>query len=171
MRHHENSSAIRIAAYPPRRSTSLSACLRLVFIGLVAHGASACSVGLALDGEKQPDLSVLKVGAEKATIERELGPPKGEAQLADGRTQSTYVYEVGNEPSAGRAAVHAGMDVLTLGLWEVVGTPLEATQGNEMRLVVTYDAARRAESFDIKELDDETAAASPPGPAGGGSAR
>lgn len=151
------------------RPAGPSAWLRAILFGLIAQVASACSVGLALDGEKQPDLSVLKVGAEKTQIEGQLGPPKSEAMLAEGRTQSTYVYDVGNEPSGGRAALHAGMDVLTLGLWELFGTPLEAMQGKEMRLVVTYDAARKAESFDLSELEHESAASPPSRPSGGSS--
>ena len=50
-----------------------------------------------------------------------------------------YEYEVGNEPSAGRAAGHAIMDLLTLGLWEIVGTPIEASQGDTFNLMLRYD--------------------------------
>jgi hypothetical protein len=35
------------------------------------------------------------------------------------------------------------MDVLTLGLWEVVGTPIEAFLGEKYRLTVLYDAHDR----------------------------
>ncbi len=168
---HENPSAARCVPRRPQPDTRLSAWLRLVLLGLIAQVASACSVGLALEGEKQPDLSVLKVGAEKTQIEAQLGRPESEATLADGRTQSTYVYEVGNEPSGGRAAVHAGMDVLTLGVWELVGTPLEAMQGDETRLVVTYDATGKAESFDVSEPEESDASPAPPPPPSGGSSR
>lgn len=137
-----------------RKHLCLTAGLRLVLLGVVAQAATACSVGLALHGEDAPDLSVLKAGAAKTQIESKLGPPESEAILADGRTQSTYEYEVGNESSAGRAAVHAGMDILTLGVWELVGTPLEAMQGEEMRVVVTYDAAGNAETFDVAKSAD-----------------
>ena len=121
----------------------------VVLLGVVAQAATACSVGLALHGEEAPDLSVLRAGAAKTQIESKLGPPESEAILADGRTQSTYEYEVGNESSAGRAGVHAAMDILTLGVWELVGTPLEVMQGEEMRVVVIYDAAGNAETFDV----------------------
>ena len=50
-----------------------------------------------------------------------------------------YEYEIGNEPSAGRAIGHGVMDVLTLGIWEVVGTPVEGFQGEKKRLMLTYD--------------------------------
>jgi hypothetical protein len=130
-----------------------TAWLPVLVLGLVAPAAAGCSVGLALHGEEQPDLSVVKVGAERSQIEAQLGPPETEAPLAAGRTRSTYLYEVGNESSAGRAAVHAGMDILTFGIWELVGTPLEAMQGEEMQLVVTYDASGKAEAFDLAEAD------------------
>jgi len=160
----ENPPVARCVPCQPPLNTRLPAWLRLVLLVLVAHGASACSVGLALDGEKQADLSVLKVGTEKTQIEAKLGRPESEAKLADGRTQSTYHYEVGNEPSAGRAAVHAGMDVLTLGAWELVGTPLEAMQGDEKRLVVTYDAAGKAESFDLSQPGESEVSDASPAP-------
>jgi hypothetical protein len=56
----------------------------------------------------------------------------------DGSVISTYAYEIGNEPSAGRAMGHAAMDVLTLGVWEIVGTPVEGIQGEKYQAVVTY---------------------------------
>jgi hypothetical protein len=46
------------------------------------------------------------------------------------------------------------MDILTLGVWELVGTPLEAMQGEEMRVIITYDAAGSAETFDVAKADD-----------------
>ena len=45
---------------------------------------------------------------------------------------------MGNEPSGGRALGHAIMDVLTLGVWEVVGTPIEAASSSRMRLTIVY---------------------------------
>ena len=51
------------------------------------------------------------------------------------------VHSTGNEPSAGRAVAHGVMDVLTLGLWEVVGTPVEAVAGQDQEhaIVVVYN--------------------------------
>ena len=44
-----------------------------------------------------------------------------------------YEYEIGNKPSAGRAIGHGVMDILTLGLWEIIGTPIEGFQGEKKR--------------------------------------
>jgi hypothetical protein len=39
------------------------------------------------------------------------------------------------------------VDFLTLGLWEIVGTPIEAAQGNTYELTAVYDDNERAESI------------------------
>jgi hypothetical protein len=40
--------------------------------------------------------------------------------------------------------MHGGMDILTLGLWELVGTPVEAVQGQEFEMTVTYGPDEKA---------------------------
>lgn len=101
---------------------------------------SACSVGMAMSGQENPDVSVLRVGSTRLDVERELGAPQNSRVLDDGGVEATYQYELGNEPSAGRAVAHGALDVLTLGLWEVVGTPIEASQGNNYEVTIVYDA-------------------------------
>jgi hypothetical protein len=82
-----------------------------------------------------------------------LGSPKSSITLENGRRADTYEYEIGNEPSAGRAIGHGAMDVLTLGLWEVVGTPIEGVQGERYNATVTYGS-------DDKVVEIRTAKAS-----------
>ena len=100
---------------------------------------SGCSVGMALSGSPNPDLAVCRVGAVKSDIEMQVGPATSVRSLPEGGEVCTYEYEIGNEPSAGRAVAHGAMDVLTLGLWELVGTPVEAMQGQKYRMTVIYD--------------------------------
>lgn len=99
---------------------------------------SACSVGMALSGSENPDLGAIKVGASRGEVEMHLGSPKSSTTLADGRRTDVYEYEIGNEPSAARAIGHGAMDVLTLGLWEVIGTPIEGVQGERYHATITY---------------------------------
>ena len=99
---------------------------------------SGCSVGMALSGKNDPDLSVIRVGATRGEIELQLGPPI-EIQVADGYKNEIYAYELGNQPSGSRAFAHGALSFLTLGLWEVVGTPLEAVRGDRKYLSITYD--------------------------------
>ncbi len=54
----------------------------------------------------------------------------------------------------GRAALHAAADVFTLGLWEVVGTPIEAVaDGSEVQVEVFYDAEDNVK--EVKALKGE----------------
>jgi hypothetical protein len=104
---------------------------------------SGCSVGMALSGKKDPNLGVIRKGATRGEVELQLGHPISSITTEDGRRLDTYEYEIGNEPSAGRAVAHGIMDVLTLGIWEVVGTPVEAVQGKKYQLAITYDSDNR----------------------------
>ena len=108
----------------------------------------ACSVGMALSGKDNPDLGAVRVGAPRGEVELHLGPPIKSASLDDGMRADVYQYQIGNEPSAGRAIGHGVMDVLTLGLWEVVGTPIEGVQGETYHATVTYDRSDKV--VDIK---------------------
>jgi hypothetical protein len=109
--------------------------------------ASGCSVGMAMHGQKEPDLSVVRIGACRSEVELQLGSPKQSVSLEDGQRVDVYEYEFGNEPSAGRAIAHGTLDVLTLGLWEAVGTPVEGFQGEKGRLAVTYNGDDKVVSF------------------------
>jgi hypothetical protein len=82
-----------------------------------------------------PSRSVPRVGE----VEMHLGPPTTSSTLENGMRVDIYEYELGNEPSAGRAIAHGVMDILTLGLWEIVGTPIEAFQGEKRQITITYD--------------------------------
>lgn len=113
----------------------------LAILGLLSSTGfmlQGCSVGMAMSGKKQPELGAIRVGATRGEMELQLGSPI-EVREENGHRVDIYEYEIGNEPSAGRAIGHGVMDVLTLGIWEVVGTPVEGFQGEKKRLMLTYD--------------------------------
>lgn len=115
-------------------------CFRNLFVAaLCCTQLTACSVGMALQGQNEPDLKVVKSGATRTDVELQLGAPLKIDQHQDGTCTAVYEYEVGREPSAGRAVAHGAMDVMTLGLWEVIGTPVEVCKGDKLNLIVTYD--------------------------------
>ena len=100
---------------------------------------SGCSVGMAMSGKREPNLSQIKIGATRSEVELQLGQPIQIGSLEDGKRLDIYEYEIGNEPSPARAIGHGVLDVLTIGLWEIIGTPIEAYQGDKYRLQITYD--------------------------------
>jgi hypothetical protein len=115
------------------------AILGAAFAAAAAGLLSGCSVGMALSGSPNPDLGAVKTGASRGEIEMHLGSPISSTMIEGGHRADLYQYEIGNEPSAGRAAGHAVMDVLTLCLWEIVGTPIEGVQGEKYTATIEYD--------------------------------
>jgi hypothetical protein len=81
-----------------------------------------------------------KKDASRGEVEMAVAQPKSIITNDDGSASATCEYTVGNEPSAGRAVGHAVLDVVTLEIWEVVGTPVEAmNQGQKIQVYVRYD--------------------------------
>ena len=116
----------------------------------------ACSVGMAMSGSENPDLGAIKVGASRGEVELHLGTAIKTTPLPDGGRADVYAYEIGNEPSAGRAVGHGVMDVLTLGIWEVVGTPIEAFQGETYHATITYDASDKVADIKTQKVSANT---------------
>ncbi len=111
----------------------------LLALLLSAPLLKGCSVGMALSGEKDPDLSVVREGTSRAEVEFQLGQPVEVNTKTPGKTSAKYQYTLGNDPSAGRAIAHGAMDVLTFGVWEIVGTPVEAINGKNYEVWITYN--------------------------------
>jgi hypothetical protein len=109
---------------------------------------------MALSGEREPDLAVCRVGAARGNVEAELGPPTTVKSVEGGGTRCTYEYELDNEPSLSRAAMHAGMDVLTIGIWDaVIGTDLEMQKGHKFKLTVTYDREGKVQAIETRRVE------------------
>ena len=103
--------------------------------------SSGCSVFMAA---KQPDaknVSLLKVGTPRALLLAEFGLPVV-SETRDGHKYEIFKFVDGYSAGAkaGRAVFHGAADVLTLGIWEVVGTPTEGVfDGDELVYQVRYD--------------------------------
>ena len=99
---------------------------------------AGCSVGMAMSGKPDPNIGALDVGQSRDVVILNLGQPT-KTLLADNKRTDVFVLERGNEQSVGRAAGHAVMDLLTLGIWEVIGTPIEGFAGDTITLQIEYD--------------------------------
>ncbi len=130
-------------------SKPIQTCLSLVTAILVATGLAGCSVYMAAKQPPKKNLGVLVEGSPRSLIIAELGQPVS-TEMKEGKRVDVFSFVQGYSKGAraGRAAFHGAADVLTLGLWEVVGTPTEATfDGNKMAFEVTYDASEKAEKI------------------------
>ena len=113
----------------------------LLFLSL-----TGCSVGMAMSGKPDPNISVLEIGQSRDIVILNLGQPTRTSATEEGRTDVFYL-ERGNQQSVGRAAGHAAMDVLTFGLWEIIGTPIEGFTGDEFMLSIEYDGNNKVKNL------------------------
>ena len=116
-------------------------------VALLAVGASGCSVVMAAKQPSKKDVGLLSVGVPRNLVLAELGQPIATEMKQGKRVEvSRSVQGYAKGARVGRSIAHGTADVLTLGLWEAVGTPTEATfDGTRVAYEVTYDASDRVE--------------------------
>lgn len=124
--------------------------MKKVVIGaliLSSFMSSGCAVYMAANQPGKKDMKVLAAGMPRDAVISELGAPIS-SEMDNGKRVNifkfTQGYSDGNK--AIRAVGHGVADVFTLGLWEVVGTPAEATiNGKEVAVKVIYDQANKVD--------------------------
>jgi hypothetical protein len=110
-----------------------------------------CSVIKATRQPDKRDLNVLGRGIPRTQVIAELGRPLWSEERGPTVTD-VFVFRQGYSKSvkATRALVHGAADVVTWGLWEVLGVPIETVaDGTEVQAEVRYDESRLVESVRI----------------------
>ena len=116
--------------------------------------SSGCSVYMAAKKPDKKDLSVFDKGTERAYVIAECGQPVYTEAMDGKKRKDIFVFIQGysDGEKAGRAIVHGAADVLTLGLWEIVATPIESVEdGTQVKVEVCYDEADRVDYVKILE--------------------
>jgi hypothetical protein len=104
-----------------------------------------CGYGHA--AAKQKGFICLNQCADRSRVIAELGTPLV-SEEKDGKKTDVFSVRQGYSTGAkaGRAIFHGVADVFTLGLWEVVGTPVEAVaSGTDVKVSVCYDRNGKVE--------------------------
>lgn len=128
----------------------------LLLLGVVVMGvvvlAQGCSVAMASKEQTRKDLSILRVGGDRDDIVQVLGAPYMTTRNDDGSCKDVYkLVEDAQSKGAKTLSVvgHAAMDVVTLGLWEIAGTPLElATKQEATTFILYYGADNKLKAYD-----------------------
>jgi hypothetical protein len=131
--------------------------LKNIFIAsLLSIPLIGCSVHRAANQPSAKDTSVMSQGVHRDHLIAEFGAPISSEQLEDGRKDIySFIqgYSKGNK--AGRAFFHGAADLLTIGLWEIVGTPVEGTfDGKRMNVRVIYDENDLVKSSEVLSVSD-----------------
>ncbi|MDM3265679.1 hypothetical protein OGW15_12310 [Citrobacter sp. Cf039] len=112
-----------------------------ILIGGFLLTSGGCSVYNATQQPEKKDISLFRNGTPRSVLLAEFGYPTAQTEH-DGKKWDLWRFKQGYSGGvkASRAVGHATMDVLTLGLWEVAGTPIEgAANGTDMAYEVSYD--------------------------------
>lgn len=115
--------------------------IRIIFGLMMLAFLSSCSVFMAANQPDKKDLGILRQGAHQSVVRSELGAPIWSGKEGDCNVE-IYKFTQGYSKGAktGRAVFHGIADVMTLGLWEVVGTPTESiADGQKMTVKICYD--------------------------------
>ena len=110
---------------------------------------SGCAVNKAMNQPDKKDVSVLNKGTPRYEVIGALGKPVDSETTKNGRIIDVFSFIQGYSKGAkaARAFGHGVMDIATLGLWEVVGSPIEAVEDGEKVVVrVRYDKNKTVES-------------------------
>lgn len=122
-------------------------------VTLLALCLSSCSVYMAANQEDKKDLTVLNQGTPRSLVLGKLGQPVS-SEKENGRRKDYFNFTQGYSggTKAARAVGHGVMDVLTLGIWEIIGTPVEgAADGQKMTVEVSYDKEDKIEEVKVFE--------------------
>ena len=119
---------------------------RVIVMSLMCLCLTGCSAIMALSGEREANLSTLKIGQHRQEVILHLGQPAKTLSKETGRIDE-FKLQRGNAPSAGRAVGHLFMDAITFGFWEIIGVPIEAIGSSSMTLTIEYNEEDRVKSF------------------------
>ncbi|HBM90998.1 MAG TPA: hypothetical protein DD400_03865 [Rhodospirillaceae bacterium] len=114
---------------------------------------SGCAVAMSASrSASKGDTAIIQEGAERMFIEDTFGPPNMTSSLDDGKTKVIYKIDPDAHSTGARGAAvaeHLVADVLTLGLWEIVGTPLElAAQDEYTNYIIIYGKDNKIEKVE-----------------------
>ena len=110
--------------------------------------AAGCSVAMAAHQPSRKDVGLFTHGVPRNLVVAEVGAPVT-TESKGGKRVDVYSFTQGYSKAArvSRTIGHGAADVLTFGLWEVVGTPTESVfNGKRVVYEVTYDASDRIEN-------------------------
>lgn len=102
--------------------------------------AGGCAAVKATQQPSKRDVAVLNRGVPRTHVIAELGHPSW-SNHSQGGTVDVFAFKQGYSKTtkAARALAHGAADVATLGLWEVVGIPVESiADGTDVQVEVHY---------------------------------
>src|SRR5688500_20115952 len=121
-----------------RKWTTFVCVLALVF-------SSGCSVFMAAKQPDKKNVDLFRIGTPRTMLLGEFGAP-AMSEIRNGRKYEIFKFVQGYSTGvkAGRALFHGAADVMTLGMWEVVGSRADAVcRGEAVAVEAPYGRNER----------------------------
>ncbi|MCX8084653.1 MAG: hypothetical protein N3C60_07035 [Calditerrivibrio sp.] len=127
---------------------------RLMFLMFVVYSFWGCSVYMASTSEGLKPLELQKglSRCSNRTCVLLMGPKViSSNKHADGTTVEEYRFNI-DDGSVQRAVMHGLLDLVTLGIWEIAGTPIESSRKKSSYIFIriTYDKDENILRTDIR---------------------
>ena len=122
--------------------------MKTLILILLVSTLSGCSVFMAAKQPGLKDVELFGVGTHRSTLMAEFGRPMS-SEEREGKRYDVFSFVQGYSAGAraGRAVFHGVADVVTLGLWEIIGTPTEGVfSGDKTVYEVSYDENSRVDA-------------------------
>ena len=120
------------------RRTSLAFFTLFALIATLLLGG--CSVKMAASTKNTPNLSVIAVGQDRYFVVSQIGNPNQSSIIDDERVDNFIINKNNVYLGYTRAFIYGLLDMGTLGLWELIGTPLEEFIQSEDKMTIYYDS-------------------------------
>jgi len=101
---------------------------------------SSCSVKMAASTKNTPHLGVIAVGQDRYFVVSQIGEPDQSSVIDNERVDNFIINKNNVYLGYTRAFVYALLDVGTVGLWELIGTPLEEFIQSEDKMTIFYNS-------------------------------
>ena len=119
-----------------------------------------CSAYKAMNQPDEKNIDkILAMGSDRDLVRAELGQPISYGKDSEGNEIEVYSFVDGYNTAtkSSRAVFHFAADVMTLGLWELVGNPVEgAYKGDKLVYRVTYKSGKvsKVENLTVPASND-----------------
>ncbi len=122
---------------------------KIIFLLIFTFMLTSCSVYMAAKKEGASIEEIQQCKTRTCLIAKGAEPISSEKN-GEGELIETYKVR-SKKGSAARAAMHGLLDVATLGIWEVAGTPIEGAKGKKkfFAIKVYYDQKENIKKVEL----------------------
>ncbi len=133
--------------------------MALLFLFILGAGIlSACAASRALNQPDEKDLNVLSPGTSRDVVLAELGNPIYSGKEGENEYDIfSFIQGYSKGAKVGRAFLHGVLDVVSLGLWELIGNPIEGiASGKKTQLKIIYKDKKVVKVEELRLPDQQT---------------